>query len=120
MIATLTYKVGSFVLIAGFAAHGLTVAAKETAAAAAPLTLECRKDGIDGTAHVLGDRGYFFVFNPWGQIHWGSITLDDTIGLQKSGNYAFSEISGEQPRRLGVCGKKGPSFFDTGEERHAD
>ena len=71
----------------------------------------CRKDGIDGTAHVLGDRGYFFVFNPWEQCHWGSITLDETIGLQKSGNYAFSEISGERPRRLGVCRKKGAFLF---------
>jgi len=41
MRATLKHNVGAFVLIAGFAAHGLTVVANDAAApAAVPLTLE--------------------------------------------------------------------------------
>ncbi len=65
----------------------------------------CRKNGIDGTAHVVGDRGYIFVFNPSSEMHWGSIPLNEMIGLHKAGRYSFDEISGDQARRLGVYAK---------------
>jgi hypothetical protein len=62
----------------------------------------CRKDGIDGSAHVIDDRGYIFVFNPSSELCWGSIPLNQMIGLNKRGNYSFAEISGDQPSRAGV------------------
>jgi hypothetical protein len=65
--------------------------------------MPCRKDGIDGSAHIRGDRGYLFVFNPWpGPARWGSIPLDAMIGLQGSGPYRIDEISSRQPRPMGV------------------
>jgi len=65
----------------------------------------CRKDGIDGTAHIIGDRGFIFVFNPWPETHWGSIPLNDMIGLTKGARFSFDEISGDKARRLGVYAK---------------
>ena len=63
----------------------------------------CRRGGIDGTAHIMGDRGYIFVFNPWTEQKWGSVPLDGMIGLEKGRHFALDEISSGQRRRLGVC-----------------
>jgi len=69
----------------------------------------CRKDGIDGTAHIIGDRGYVFVFNPSNETHWGSIPLGELIGLSKGSRYSFDDITGDKPRRTGVYAS-GDSF----------
>lgn len=42
-----------------------------------------RANGIDGSAHIIGDRGYLFLFNPTVQPHAGSIPLDEKILLTK-------------------------------------
>lgn len=62
----------------------------------------CRQDGIDGTAHIIGDRGFIFVFNPWPDKHWGSIPLNEMIGLTKGKRFTLSEISTNAPRQLGI------------------
>jgi len=64
----------------------------------------CRRDGIDGSAHMIGDRGYLFVFNPWpGDAKWGSVPLDGSIGLSAGRRYSLDEISTGTPRRIGVA-----------------
>ena len=40
-----------------------------------------REGGIDGSAHIIGDRGFLFVFNPTRNRHIGSIPLNELIGL---------------------------------------
>jgi hypothetical protein len=72
----------------------------------------CRKDGIDGTAHVIDDHGYLFVFNPWEETHWGMIELNEMIGLTVEGRYALSDISGSEPQRLGVVDHGRTFLFD--------
>ena len=71
----------------------------------------CRKDGIDGTAHVIGDRGFIFVFNPNADAHWGSIPLDEQIGLKKGSRYSLDEISTGTNKRMGVYNKGGQFVF---------
>ena len=51
--------------------------------------LEVRKDlpdwpapgKVDGSAHIIRDRGYVFLFNPNAQALDGTFVLDDSIGL---------------------------------------
>jgi len=69
----------------------------------------CRADGIDGTAHIRGDKGFIFVFNPWPRTHWGSIPLNEMIGLTKGSRFSLDDITGEKPRRLGVS-ERGSNF----------
>ena len=68
-----------------------------------------RKDGIDGTAHIIGDTGFIFVFNPWKETHWGSIPLTDMIGLTKGSKYSLCEISTDSPKPFGTY-KRGEDF----------
>ena len=63
----------------------------------------CRRGGIDGSAHIIGDRGYIFVFNPWTVVKWGSVLLDGMVGLRKGGRFSLDEIGSSPRRRLGVC-----------------
>jgi len=64
----------------------------------------CRSGGIDGSAHIIGDRGYIFVFNPWpGEDKWGSIPINELIGIEKGGRFALDEISSGTAKRMGVC-----------------
>jgi hypothetical protein len=68
--------------------------------------MPCRKDGIDGSAHILKDRGYIFVFNPWpGEAKWGSIPLNEMIGLESGERFAIAEISTRTAKPLGVYGR---------------
>jgi hypothetical protein len=72
--------------------------------------MPCRKDGIDGSAHILRDDGYIFVFNPWpGEAKWGSIPLDGMIGLERGERFSVDEISTKTPKRLAVV-KRGDAF----------
>jgi len=70
----------------------------------------CRKDGIDGSAHIIENRGYLFVFNPCpGKEKWGSIPLDELIGIETNSRFSLDEISSGIPKRIGVY-RKGDSF----------
>jgi|GEM_PF-1215333 len=72
--------------------------------------MPCRKDGIDGSAHMRGDRGYIFVFNPWpGEAKWGSIPLNAMLGLERGGRFAIDEISTKTPQRMAVA-QRGDTF----------
>lgn len=71
----------------------------------------CRKDGIDGTAHILGDRGFIFIFNPTSGAHWGSIPLNELIGLEKGARYSLDEISTGQPKRMAVLSRGDALLF---------
>ena len=62
----------------------------------------CRKGGIDGTAHIIGDRGFIFVFNPWPEKMAGSVPLGGIIGLEKGERFAVSVISKHPVQNSGV------------------
>jgi len=64
--------------------------------------MPCRKDGIDGTAHIVGDRGFVFVFNPSAGVCYGSIPLTEMIGLTSGSRFSIDEISTGTRKRLGV------------------
>ena len=69
----------------------------------------CRKGGIDGTAHIVGERGFLFVFNPWPRDQYGSVPLSEMIGLVKGSRWSIDEISSGTTTRKGVC-SRGESF----------
>ncbi len=47
---------------------------------------------IDGTAAIVRDRGFVFLFNPNGRRLEASFPLDDTIGLLPRGKYVLREL----------------------------
>jgi len=71
--------------------------------------MPCRKGGIDGTAHIVGDRGFIFAFNPTGDTCRGSVPLTEMIGLTGGARFAIDEISTGVAKRLGVW-EKGAEF----------
>jgi len=71
----------------------------------------CRKGGIDGTAHMIKDTGYLFLFNPSGDTQWGSIPLTPMIGLAKGTRYSFDDITADTPKRMAVCARGGSFVF---------
>ena len=70
----------------------------------------CREGGIDGSSHIIEDRGFIFVFNPWSENKWGSIPLNDLIGLKTDQRCSLDEISTGQTIRLAVH-NKGDDFI---------
>lgn len=64
--------------------------------------MPCRKGGIDGTAHIRGDRGFIFVFNPTGEVRYGRIPLAGMIGLNRGRRFSITEISTGSSKRMGV------------------
>jgi hypothetical protein len=69
----------------------------------------CRKNGIDGTAHIKGDKGFIFIFNPTSEPQQGSIPLTKLIGLTAGSTFQLSDISSGKPVLLGVY-KMGEDF----------
>jgi hypothetical protein len=54
---------------------------------------------VDGSAHVLGDRGLVFLFNPAETVLLGEFTLDDaSIGLGREGKFRIVQVY-PQPHR---------------------
>jgi hypothetical protein len=51
-----------------------------------------REDGIDGSAHIIGDRGYLFLFNPTEKPHAASIPLDSKIMLTQGRVYRIDML----------------------------
>jgi len=74
--------------------------------------MPCRKHGIDGTAHVIGDRGFIFAFNPSSDVCHGSVPLGKMIGLTKGARYRVAEISTDTARRIGVYKKDAEFVFE--------
>jgi hypothetical protein len=46
----------------------------------------------DGTAAIVGDRGYLFLFNPNGRRLAAALTLDSSIGLTEGTRYLVREL----------------------------
>ena len=69
----------------------------------------CRKNGIDGTAHIKGDKGFIFIFNPTSDTHQGNIPLTKLIGLTTGSRFELSEISSGKSIPIGVY-EKGDNF----------
>jgi len=46
---------------------------------------------VDGSAHILDDRGYVFLFNPNSEPLGGTFTLDQSIGLEKGERFRLSQ-----------------------------
>jgi len=67
-----------------------------------------REDGIDGSAHIIGDRGFLFVFNPTGSRHIGSIPLNELIGLTSGKRFDTRVLYPEAGGSLGT--------YDFGDE----
>ena len=51
---------------------------------------------LDGSAHIIEDRGYLFVFNECAMDQAGSIPLNDWIGLTKGDAFDIKQIYPEQ------------------------
>jgi hypothetical protein len=67
----------------------------------------------DGTAAIVGDRGYVFLFNPNGRRLPAEFPLDETIGLKdKKGKYLVREI---YPREDRLIGKPGAGLWTFGD-----
>ena len=49
-------------------------------------------DALEGSAHILGDRGFVFLFNQTGKTMGGSIPLNRWIGLTSGERFAIREI----------------------------
>jgi len=74
--------------------------------------MPCRTGGIDGTAHIIGSRGYIFVFNPTSGVCHGSVPLTEMIGLTGGSKYSVDEISTGKALRLGVYERAGDMRFE--------
>jgi hypothetical protein len=59
---------------------------------------------VDGTAAILGDRGYLFLFNPNYKQLPAEFSLDETIGVTKGRSFLLKEVFPEKGRLLGKPG----------------
>jgi hypothetical protein len=59
---------------------------------------------VDGTAAIVGDRGYLFLFNPNYKQLQARFSLDETIGLTTGEKYLLKEVYPESGRLLGKSG----------------
>jgi hypothetical protein len=58
---------------------------------------------LDGSAHILGDRGYIFLFNESGSDQAGLVPLNEWIGLTSGAAYDVMQIyPDERPLRKNV------------------
>ncbi len=55
---------------------------------------------VDGSAHILEDRGYVFLFNPNPMPLNGSFVLDESIGLTKGKRYRVSSVYPETVQQV--------------------
>ena len=70
---------------------------------------------VDGTAAILGDRGYLFLFNPNYKRLPAHFSLDGTIGLTKGESYLLREVYPVTGRLLG---KPGAGVWRRGDVVH--
>ena len=59
---------------------------------------------VDGTAAILGDRGFLFLFNPNYRQLPAQFSLDQTIGLETGGRFLLKEAYPEKGRLIGKPG----------------
>jgi hypothetical protein len=56
---------------------------------------------VDGTAAIIGDRGYLFLFNPNYKQMPAELSLDGTIGLTAGERFLLREVYPQKGRLLG-------------------
>jgi hypothetical protein len=66
---------------------------------------EPRIDGLDGTAHCIGDRGFIFLFNPSPTTRAAQIPLNDWIGLDHGDIFELREIHPASDKSYGTCAR---------------
>lgn len=69
-------------------------------------------DRVDGTAAIVGDRGYLFLFNPNYKQLPAQFVLDKTIGLSQGSKFLLREI---YPQRGRLWGKPGAGAWMRGD-----
>ena len=70
---------------------------------------------VDGTAAIVGDRGFLFLFNPNYKQLPADIVLDESIGLTGGQHYLFKEL---YPFAGRVLGKADKGSWDHGDRVH--
>ena len=67
---------------------------------------------VDGTAAIIGDRGFLFLFNPNYKQLPASLSLDESIGLTKGERFLLKEI---YPQKGRLIGKPGAGTWSRGD-----
>ncbi|HLK67856.1 MAG TPA: hypothetical protein VKU19_30700 [Bryobacteraceae bacterium] len=67
---------------------------------------------VDGTAAIVDDHGFVFLFNPNGRKLDASFKLDETIGLKRRWRYTVRELYPVEGRQIG---KPGAGFWSWGD-----
>lgn len=67
----------------------------------------------DGTAAIVGNKGFLFLFNPNGKRLPATFRLDETIGLTAKGRFVLKELYPAEGRLLG---KPGAGFWTNGDD----
>jgi hypothetical protein len=67
----------------------------------------------DGSAAIVGDRGYIFLFNPNGRKVEARFNLDASIGLERQGRFTLREM---YPLEGRLWGKPGAGVWRGGDE----
>jgi len=67
---------------------------------------------VDGTAAVVGDRGFIFLFNPNYRELPAEFALDDSIGLSRGTQFLLREL---YPRPGRLWGKSGSGLWQLGD-----
>lgn len=67
---------------------------------------------VDGTAAILGDSGYVFLFNPNGRALRADVTLDAAIGLEGDGPWLLREL---YPAGGRLVGKPATGYWSKGD-----
>jgi hypothetical protein len=68
---------------------------------------------VDGTAAIVGDRGYLFLFNPNYKRLPAHFSLDATIGIAKGEKFLLKEV---YPNRGRMLGKPEAGVWSRGDE----
>ena len=67
---------------------------------------------VDGTAAIVGDHGYIFLFNPNYKQLPAEFSLDETIGLRAGKKFLLKEVYPENGR---LVGKPGAGIWNRGD-----
>jgi len=68
---------------------------------------------VDGTAAIVGEHGYVFLYNPNYRVLDGVFRLDGSIGLTNGSMFVLKELYPQSGR---LIGKPGEGFWQYGDE----
>ena len=57
---------------------------------------------VDGSAHIIGDHGYIFLFNPNPMPLEDNFILNESIGLTKGSRYRISSMYPKSAARVSL------------------